>query len=338
MKFKHYILFAAIASVLLFLSTRKESHAKTSLEAEIDILGQLTEIPNDFEHEISFLKDSCTKNELIGLMDNDKPIIRAFSFLAILERKDINWYHVLKTNLDDTTKIVHWYFDDAANSVMLSDFYLNQSKNRLSDWQKNELVKKILSKHFYLQNAYWILEEIEPNEDYYNLIKRAALVRKDYCNQERIICALAKFKKESDLPFIKRIIRKNSSCDFLTFRIIENWPDQRFFEILENHFKENIDHKSQYSSDDIEDYSYALASFKNKQALEILEKLTLKETYKDPYYKDANREFVFKAIRYYKCSLYMPLFNKLKKIVDPYIVNDNDLRFEHKEFTPWTTG
>jgi hypothetical protein len=337
MKFKHYILFAVIASVLLFLSTRKESHAKTSLEAEIDILGQLTEIPNSFEHEISFLKDSCTKNELIGLMDNDKPIIRAFSFLAILERKDINWYHVLKTNLDDTTKIVHWYFDDAANSVMLSDFYLACSVNRLNDDQKKKLIDEILLNHFYLQNTYWILEEIESDEKYYGLIKRAAQVQKDHCNQERIICALAKFKKESDIPLIKRIIEK-SNCDFLTFRIIENWPDQRFFEILENHFKENVDHKSQYSYDDIEDYSYALASFKNKRSLELLEKLTLKETYKDPYYKDANREFVFKAIRYYKCPLYMPLFDKLKKIVDPYIVNDNDLRFEHKEFTPWTTG
>lgn len=334
MKFIYYPIFGIISAFLLYFTTEYTIEVKSKLQVHLDFLCKISEIPNDYKEEISYLRDSCPKKELVKLMNHDKPIIRAFSYLAILERKDIDCFTVLKNNLNDTAQLTYWYFNDAANSVQLADFYISKTLTRLSNKQKIILIDLILFKHSYLQHTNWILEEISPQKKYYNLIKRMLKRKGDHCNKERIAYALSKFQQKTDFEEIKRIIKK-SKCDFLTFRIIENWPERNFFVILQDHFHNKIWHKSQSGYNDHEDYAYALASFKNQEALKILEKLIEPSTYKSPYYKDGNKEFVFKAIRYYYCPLYKDLFNKLKKEVDTYIVDDTDLRFERSTLSSW---
>jgi len=335
MNFKHFLIFTCVSIVAFYiLNENAVPMEKDRLQAEIEKLSLIEEIPNDFEAEIAFLKDSCSTNQLNVLINHPTPIIRAFTYLAILERKDIRFFPILFNKLNDTTQLMWWYFDDAGRTTTLADFFISNSINRLDSIEKVLLSHSIITQHQNLQYFNWVLEDIEPQEKYYSLIKKHARKQQESCNQERIIYALSKFKKESDLPFIKKLI-SSSECDYLLFNIIENWPDERYFDILQHHFDTTILHKKQFGYNDIEEFSYVVACYKNEKSLAILEQLIQNSTYKEVYYEEWNKTFVFKAIRYYHCKLYNKLYNQLKKEIDPAIVNDTDLKFERYKPNPW---
>lgn len=323
-----------ISSVFLYIISIIDFTTQDRLQIQIKILSNIEEIPYDYEEDIAFFKDSCTKQQLLTLVEHKKPMIRVFAYCAILERKDIDCFPILKKNLSDTTILTWWYFDDAANSTYISDFYINMSLNHLSQTQKKELKNLILTNHLFLQNAYWIFEEMKPEDQFYNSIKERSLINKDHCNQERVVVALSKFKKEEDIPIIKRVIQK-SNCDFLSFKIIEQWPHEKFFEILVKFFKKNIENKKVNGINDIEDFCFAVASYKNLKSLEILRKIVTKETYKTPEYFNYNREYAYSAMRFYNCPIYKELIEDLNKKIDSDLVIKKDEEFERIELQDW---
>jgi len=334
MKFKVFIPLVLISTLFLYVVSTNKGTQKNGIETQIKYLSKCKEIPNNLNDEIAFFKDSCTKQQLLALMHFKKPIIRAFAFCAMLERKDIDVFPILRENLSDTTLIMWWYYSDAGNTVYLSDFYINKASNRISKSQLKELKNLILTKHSYLQNTYWIMEEMEPEERYYKLIKGFSQKKNDLCNRERAVLALSKFKKQEDLLFIKHVIQK-SECEFLSFKLIEHWPHEVFFNVLLDYAKTKILNDKRDVVFEIDDFCYATASYKNKKAAELLKKIITIENYKKPTDLSNLKESVYRAVRFYNCTFYHELITNLNLEIDPYLELENDDYFERYNFDRW---
>ena len=289
---------------------------------------------------INFLNDSCTKEELVKLLDFENPLVRVRAYRAIVNRNEPDYFSILLNHLDDTTKVTWWYFDDAASDFMVSDLMIRKvvgTRNLLSQPQKDILIDMVLTKHTYLRTAEWIINNIEPKEKYYSIIKNFAQKEINNCHDLSNTYALAKFKKQEDIPLIKKNFSEytdNSSCNNYYFQAIEVFPDTTFFPLLIKYFNEVIKKKKQFSSTDLKYYCRAVAQYQNQKSLDILIALTRKETYPDSWYLPHNQKYVFRAIHKYKSPIYDSLYNKLRPQMDDYVIKYLD-KPDYDEQTTW---
>lgn len=300
---------------------------RPDLQSKIDELSNEKELGYNDSASISYLKDSCTKDELLTLMNNKTPIIRILAYRAIVNRNETDFFTLLKNHLSDTAKVTWWYYDDAAGDFAVSDLMIRKAERKLTSQQKDTLIDLILKEHIYLGTAKWMMEDIQPNEKYYSIIKEQAKVKSDNCHDLGLTLAIVKFKKPSDIPFIKSKfseLTNNPYCNDNIFKGIEIFPDSSFFIILQQYFDNFIKKQKQSYYNDLEIYCRAVAQYKTKAALNILEALTEKSTYPDDWYLPQNKEYVFKAIYKYNCELYRSLYNKLKTRMDKDVFDNMD--------------
>jgi hypothetical protein len=319
---------------LVYFSSCTNSHKfRPQLQAEIDKLSHEKELPyNDFA-SVAYLKDSCSKSELLTLINYKTPIIRILAYRAIVNRKEGDFFTILKNHLSDTAKMTWWYYDDASNEFTISDLMVRKAETKLSRQQKDTLIDLVLREHIYLATAKWMMEDIEPSEKYYSIIKDQAKIKSDNCHDLGLTLAIAKFKKPGDIFFISTkfsALSDNPYCNDNIFRGIETFPDTSFFIILQRYFDDNIRKKKQSSYDDLEIYCKAVAQYKNVAALNILQALTEKSTYPDTWYLPHNKEYVFRAIYKYNCNLYKDLYNHLKPQMDKDIIEDIGFSFKYE--------
>jgi len=89
---------------------------------------------------------------------------------------------------------------------------------------KNKTIELVLTKHNYLQSAYFILLKIEPQEKYYPFIKNMAIRPRrltdegyelDFYDIEHALYGLAKFEKPDDVKIIKHQMMQNIGSSVL---------------------------------------------------------------------------------------------------------------------------
>jgi hypothetical protein len=104
---------------------------------------------------LNFLKDSCTKDELLKLMNFENPLVRVRAYRTIVNRNEPDYFPILLNHLDDTAKVTWWYYDDAAGDFMVSDLMIRkaESERKLTRPQKDSLVDIVLTKHAYIDVA-----------------------------------------------------------------------------------------------------------------------------------------------------------------------------------------
>lgn len=319
--------------IVFFISCTSADKFRPELQSKIDKLRNAKELSYDDSASISYLKDSCSSDELAKLITNKTPIIRILTYCAIVNRDEENFFTILKNHLSDTAKVTWWYYDDAAGEFTISDLMVRKAEKKLTRQQKDTLIDLILKEHNYLGTAKWIMEEIEPNEKYYSIIKEQAKIKTDNCHDLGLTLAIAKFKKREDIPFIKSKFSElsdNPYCNDNIFRGIEIFPDSSFFIILQQYFDNNIKKQKQSSCDDLEIYCKSVAQYKTLAALNILRALTERSTYPDDWYLPHNKEYVFKAIYKYSSSLYINLYDHLKQQMDKDIFEDIDFSFKDR--------
>ena len=287
---------------------------------------------------LNYLRDSCTKEELLRLLNFENPLVRVRAYREIVNRNEPDYFLILLNHLDDTAKVTWWYYDDAANDFMVSDLMIRKVESKLTQSQKDSLIDVVLTKHTYLGTAGWMIKDIEPKEKYYSIIKNAAQKELTSCHALSNTYSLAKFKKQEDIPLIIKNFSEytdNPVCNNNYFKAFEVFPDTAFFPLLTKYFDEVIKRKKQEFFTDLKYYCRAVAQYKNQNSLDILIALTKKETYPDNwYYLPRNQEFVFRAIHKYKSPIYDSLYNALKPQMPEYVIEYID-KPDYDERATW---
>jgi hypothetical protein len=325
-----------LACLIYFFSCTSSDRLRPALQAEIEKLKKEKELGYNDSAAIAFLKDSCSSAELITLTTNATPIIRILAYRAMVNRDDGNYFTILKNHLSDTAKVMWWFYDDAAGEFTIADLMISKAEMKLSRLQKDTLIDLVLKQHIYLQAARWMMADIGANEKYYAIIKEQAQIQTDSTHDTGLILAVAKYKKAGDIPFIRSgfsVFCDNSYCNNNIFTGIEYFPDSSFFVLLQQYFDNYIVKEKQSSYDDLEIYCRAVAQYKSAAALKILHALTKSATYPDTWYLPHNKEFVFKAIYRYNCSLYKGLYDQLKPVLRKDIVDDEDTSVRYRPAT-----
>lgn len=312
----------------LFFSCTRAGRFRPDLQLKIDEWSKLKELDHNDSGYVSYLRDSCTRDELLKLMENRTPIVRILAYRAIVERNEEDFFSILKKHLSDTARITWWYYNDAADEFTIADLMIRKAERKLTEQQKDTLTDTLLKKHVYLGKSKWIMREMEPDEKYYAIIKEQAKIESADCHNLGLTQAIAKFRKPGDVFFIKSrfsALSDNPYCNDNIFRGIEIFPDTSFFEILQQYFDNYIRKQKQSSYNDLEVYCRAVAVYKNKEALNILQALTQPATYPDSWYLGHNKEFVFKAIHRNNCPVYRGLYSQLKPQMDREVLESANL-------------
>ena len=285
----------------------------------------------------NFFRDSCTKDELTKLLSSENPILRITAFKAIVNRKEPDYFPILLNHLDDTAKVMWWYFDDAGGDFTVSDLMIGSAERYLSPGQKDTLVDKVLNNHIYLDVAVQMMKDIKPQEKFYSIIKTQCQKKSEDCHHLRLTYALAKFRRQEDIPIIKNNFGQytdNSYCNTYIFQSFIAFPDTAFFPLLTKYFETEIKKNKQDSYNDLKYYCLAVAMFKNTRSLEILTALTKKETYPDSWYLPHNKEYVFTAMHKYQSPVYDNLYKELKPQMSDFVMEYLD-KPDYDDRTTW---
>ena len=271
-----------------------------------------------------FLKENCSKEELLQLLECEVPLLRVISFRTLIIRKDKDYFKILLEHLSDTTKVI-WTSGDLVNVEIVADLLIDEAKTTgiLTQTEKNTLLDSVLIKHSYLESFTYMIQEVEPKEKYYSIIKKRCEKKDKYrCGTQLNACfALSKFKKEDDLEFLDKIFQNlESPCEHIIFESIEQNPNQIYFPILKKYFNENIKKKKLFFNDHFKYYCQALASYKNKESLLILTELLNKKYCPETWYYEIYRENIFLAIHKYNNPLYNDLYYNLRPKMSKYII------------------
>lgn len=276
-----------------------------------------------------FLKENCSKEELLQLLECEVPLLRVISFRTLIIRKDKDYFKILLEHLSDTTKVI-WTSGDLVNAEMVSDLLIDEAitGGTLTQNKKNTLVDSVLVKHLYLKSSNDMMIDMNPQEKYYSLIKKQSTIIKssdlsEECKKLAFTYSLAKYKKEKDVEYIINNFKKFTTlpgCNDYIFKAIEENPNEVYFPILEKYFYEIIKKKKQYTGDDLKYYCRAIAKYQNKGSLALLTEILDKKNYPDTWYFKDNVDNVFRAIHKYKAPIYDDLYNKMKPKMSEYVM------------------
>lgn len=302
------------------------SDFRKELRPSLESLSNEESLPTKDTVARDFLEENATKDELIKLMDSKNPLLRIIAYRTIVNRQEPEYFDLLLRHLSDTARVKWWVFDDVLQYKQVSDLMIRTAhyKNGLSPIQKKYLVEKVLLEHPYLDISTWMIQDINPDEKYYNLIKSRAQTKREYCGDQLSACyALSKFKKDNDVDLLYNVFDvdlKNDECVKLIFRSIETFPNEKFYSLLEQYFEMKIKGKlspKENIYDEVLYFSRAVASYKNKNALSILKYIEQNNTYVNhPYWPPANKEYIYKALLINYDPVYDDLIQQLQKEFD----------------------
>lgn len=191
----------------------------------------------------SALEKMATDEELVRLGKSEHPLLRAASFREMLKRKSFNHFDILMEHLDDTALVPTdagefgiWYRTVSDDILQKAGWKTQETKNRT--------VEQVLTKHNYLQSAYFILLQIEPQEKYYPFIKNMATCSRrldrwegyelGFDDIEYALYRLAKFKKKEDVQVIKKQLMKYvGRLGHLSFQLMKEYPDTAYLKIFQ---------------------------------------------------------------------------------------------------------
>jgi hypothetical protein len=328
--------FIAAVTLTFLWSCNDTSSFRPQLASRIKILCSETELGNNDAASLAFLRDSCTREELVQLVSYKDPLVRVLSYRALVNRNEPGFFELLKNHLSDTVKLTWWYYDDACGIFTVADLMTRKALRKLDRAQKDTLIELVLLRHPYLDVADWMIQEIKPDPKYYSIIKSRAGSQSDRCGIPKGACyALAKFKKQEDIGMLKeKFASLDDGCFEWTFKAIEVFPDTSFYPILVAYFESNIRKNKQSGSDDLKYFCRALAQYKTPGSLSILRALTKKETYPDSWYLSGNKEFVFQSVYKYYTPLYKHIYEELKPQMSEFVMEYLD-KPDYTENTNW---
>jgi hypothetical protein len=316
----------------------KISDFNPELQVHLKKLASKKELSSGDTISKNYIKEKCSKEELLKLLKCENPLLRVIAYRAIVNRNEKDYFKILLGHLNDTTKVTWWYFEDAADSYNVSDLLIRKAvdNRKLTKTEKQILADSVLFKHSYLETTYWVMTDIEPNEKYYSIIKQKSKIKTNRCGlQSRSYYALSKFKKTEDLEFLKSVFSKlESPCEDWAFRAIEENPNKIYFPILEKYLKTIKKNKMVVDIEEMIYYCRSVAKYKSKESLMLLTEILNKSNYIDDRYLSLNQKYVFKAIHKHKTPIYADLYKKLKPQMGEYVIKYID-SIDYRDKKTW---
>lgn len=292
----------------------------------------------------SALRNIASDKDLNQLTQSEHPVLRASAFRELFYRNPLKNFDIVMSHLDDTAMVRTDGGEFGIFSNKVSDDILQEAKWKTKE-EKNKTIDKVLSKHNYLRSAYVILLKIDPQEKYYNYIKDMATrprrlsyddFEMGFGDIEFALYGLAKFKKQEDIKIIKKQLLENVwRLSHISFRIMKEFPDTSYFDILQTYHRRQFYKFSGNRRDgfsgavadnaDPEDFINALIIQQNEKSAKLLDtllnKLPLQTCMPD---KESIIYHLVMEIWEHPCPIYAKLREKInfrvKKILEGRII------------------
>jgi hypothetical protein len=285
------------------------------------------------------LKNILKDNDLLKLCKSEHPALRALAFSEMITRKSFDYLSTIFKHLDDTA-LVTANFSESINIwwYPVSDYAFR--RNILFDTKfRNIIIDSVISNHYYLPSAYLGLNRFRVQERHYGSIKKMVIANLSYLPvyyKEYPLYALASYKRKEDIPLIMKIAKENLwATTGLTFKMMQDFPDTCYLEILE----EYDNNKSFYFSPHVwEDYSkkidayiQCIVSYKSKRSASLLKKIFVdsRKVPKWDYDYEANelRTDLQKAV--WDSANLCDAYIDLRKLIPKPVVKKNDLQIQY---------
>ncbi|KAF2329980.1 hypothetical protein [Flavobacterium nitrogenifigens] len=255
------------------------------------------------------LKKSASQEELKILTKHINGVVRCYSFWALLHYPETDLFSIVKEHLNDDT-IVLTQFGCESSEQKVGDFFINlvtpdyvyDEIKKLNEKEFKIIDSLLVYKENNLDSRFRAIETAEITKELYPKVRE--LVTK-YNNQIALV-TLAKYKNENDIELILNN-KDNNYGNFYTYKAIQNFPDLRFQQFLENNLNSTFN-DTHYDNEWRELY-IAIATYKNQKALELLSYPFTKV--KHPNIKKYHINFVYDAILLNKFNLYDNLLWKI---------------------------
>lgn len=287
------------------------------------------------------LDKEATDKDLLQLSRAEHPVLRGFAFRAMLKRPTFDHFNLLMNNLDDSAMITVDNGEFELGFETVSDDFIENSKWKNSR-AKQKTIDEIIINHNYLKSAYTVISHIKPLEKYYpSVLQMAQHQGRKFEETEKALYALAKFKKNKDLPFIKEILLSHlGNLSSTSFNLMESFPDKTYEEVYRKYYQLYF-----YSTIcngqppyDAGSYFYSIASLKNEQSAKILDSILNRKPF-IPCYTDTSflKEELADAIWRNQCLPYSKMIRQVKGIVKstPYhridFINPNRVEVNQDE-------
>ncbi len=238
----------------------------------------------------STFQNLATDEDLVRLGKSEHPLLRAAAFREMFERKSFNHFDILMEHLDDTAIIAVDAGEFGTWFKTVSDDILEAAVWKTQE-EKNKTLEKVLTRHNYLRSAYIVLDDIEPQEKYYTVIKDMATRprRLDYEGYqlgfrdiEYALFGLARFKKKDDVQIIKEQLMKNFwRLSHVSFRLMKEYPDTAYLDVLQTYHRKQFYRFSgqrrggfsgtEYYGAEPEDFIEALAVQQNERSAKVFD-------------------------------------------------------------------
>lgn len=273
-------------------------------------IGEAGHKPKQYDNFIN-LKNKASLNELLELTNHPNGVVRCYTFWALSYNDSIDLFSLILKHINDN-EIIKTQFGCIGSDIKVGDFfieiltrnYLDENSHKFDSVQQLYLDSVLIYTPNDLDAKSSAIYRAEPTEKLYAIIR--SLVIED--SDQTALILLAKYQKEQDIDIIlkSRYLNSNQPQDnFYTYRAISYFPNPAFLPFLEESLQKIL-LESHYSNEWQELY-LAIASYKNKKSLKLLE---------IPYSRmSAMREYhmryVFNAIRNFKAPIYDELFLKI---------------------------
>ncbi|MFB9076829.1 hypothetical protein ACFFWB_05310 [Flavobacterium procerum] len=273
-----------------------------------EFVGQAPRRPQQYEN-FEELKKKTSFEELRMLTDHPNGVVRCYAFWALAHNENVDLFSIVKTHLiDDAT--IETLFGCTGSVEKVGDVFINivtpkyfdLNIKKLNEKESKALDSLLIYKNNNLDSRFTAIENVEINELLYPRIRE--LVTK-FHNQSAL-ATLSKYRKENDI----QLILKNKGEDksfFYTYKAIQNFPDSKFFPLLEKNLMQTLD--NDHFDYDWRELYKAIATYKNTKAVDLL---TIPFTkVKHQNIKKYHIDFIYDAILVNESSLYDDLLWKI---------------------------
>jgi hypothetical protein len=286
-----------------------------------------------------YLFKKTSDTDLQKLINCEHPILRAYAFNILCQKKNSSINQILVNHLDDTAVISYCAGEFGPRITTVSDYFLDQSK-RKTTILKSVLIESVITKYPYLIHAAtFFLREIDTDEKYYPALKKIIQNKYPwhYNLEEELINELSSYKKNEDTSKIANALKnKWFKKEEYKFQLIENNPVGAYFFAIEKYYNQllKFDEQKLLQHEFIRDNDFeiifgqfidAAASFRSKKSAAVLSAILNKKLYpvSPGDNKEDSRNFHFhyillNAISKYKCEHYENLLAAIEPKAEVY--------------------
>lgn len=261
--------------------------------------------PKQYDNFVE-LEKKASKEELIELTNHPNGVVRSYSFWALSHKKNIDLFPIIKNHLNDD-ELVSTMFGCIVSKEKVGDFFINVAtpeyidldSDKMNSNQMKELDSLLIYQPNNLSAIFGAINRAEPTESLYPKIRELVIKEK---NQSALV-TLAKYQKEQDIDIIKNFrddTDKDEGGYYFTYVAMQQFPRTEYIPLLKSNLDKTLDN-THFSTEWRELYG-AIASFKNEEALELLNIPFTQVQHK--HIKKYHIDFIFDAILEFQDPIY----------------------------------